>query len=392
MPSNSEPNTSDWEAFTHSVTWRGKSPQPVFLRRGWQKGACGLLQFGATSQLSMAAAFEDWLTESSADFLARISAWPDGKPELPESTADFGSSTFESFAKLNPDGSLSKMSRQCSIWETEEPYSENLPSWGSMRNGELCQRPAWVPRISESEFSFLPTEEDSWRTPCSRDHHPSSLHNPNRIDQSGGNPDRVGRFGTEHGGRNLADDVTMWATPNAHDGRRPGADMASTQGGNLNRDAVIWPSPQSRDWKLGDASVATANANSRPLNEAAERWNTPTATDAKKSDDGPKSIARREAGEMLTSDQRLCNQVQDFHSSHPAQATLAGRPCWCGTRGCSLPSHKRRLNPIFASWLQGWPIWWCTKEPTPYGQWATESWLSRARLYLESLSGASVRE
>lgn len=203
---------------------------------------------------------------------------------------------------------------------------------------------------------------------------------PQAHDQAGGNPNRVGRFGTEHGGRNLADDVMMWATPTS--AMTTGAGTQGRDGGeNLQTQAGSWPSPQSRDWKSGDASEATANANARPLNEAAERW---TATDAKKSDDGPKSRARREAGEMLTSDQRLCNQVQGFHYSRPAQATLAGRPCWCGTRGCSLPSHKRRLNPIFASWLQGWPIWWCTKEPTPYGQWATESWLSKARRYLES--------
>jgi hypothetical protein len=42
-----------------------------------------------------------------------------------------------------------------------------------------------------------------------------------------------------------------WATPNAHDGRRPGVDDKSTQGGNLNRDAASWPTPAARIAKGG---------------------------------------------------------------------------------------------------------------------------------------------
>ena len=32
----------------------------------------------------------------------------------------------------------------------------------------------------------------------------------------------------------------MWSTPNAHDGRRPGPDIHSTQGRNLSREAAEW--------------------------------------------------------------------------------------------------------------------------------------------------------
>lgn len=54
--------------------------------------------------------------------------------------------------------------------------------------------------------------------------------------------------------------VTRWATPNAHDGRRPGADLKSTQGANLSRHAAQWATPTTRDWKGGacrDADVPT---------------------------------------------------------------------------------------------------------------------------------------
>jgi hypothetical protein len=38
---------------------------------------------------------------------------------------------------------------------------------------------------------------------------------PQAHDSQGGSPDRIKRHGTKHGDRNLADDVTMWATPSA---------------------------------------------------------------------------------------------------------------------------------------------------------------------------------
>ena len=40
--------------------------------------------------------------------------------------------------------------------------------------------------------------------------------------------------------RTLTTETRAWA---AHDGRRPGADTASTQGANLSRDAALWMTP-----------------------------------------------------------------------------------------------------------------------------------------------------
>jgi hypothetical protein len=73
---------------------------------------------------------------------------------------------------------------------------------------------------------------------------PDSLHavvklsaTPQAHDAHKGNAERVGRFGTKHGGRNLTDEVMLSATPSA------------------------------RDWKNGQASANTAERNSRPLNK-----------------------------------------------------------------------------------------------------------------------------
>ena len=78
---------------------------------------------------------------------------------------------------------------------------------------------------------------------------------PQAHDVATGNPDRVRRFGTLHGGANLTDDVTAWPTPNAHDGRRPGVDEKSTQGANLQRARASWGTRR--------AGPATAGARTR---------------------------------------------------------------------------------------------------------------------------------
>jgi hypothetical protein len=71
---------------------------------------------------------------------------------------------------------------------------------------------------------------------------------PQAHDAHGGDVKRVGRFGTKHGGRNLADDIQLWATPSA-------ADCQGTTGGGQTRslrdDIRQWPSPASRDFRSG---------------------------------------------------------------------------------------------------------------------------------------------
>ena len=44
-----------------------------------------------------------------------------------------------------------------------------------------------------------------------------------------------------------------WSSPNAHDGRRPGPELGSTQGANLKRDAELWTTPQAHDGHGGSA-------------------------------------------------------------------------------------------------------------------------------------------
>lgn len=115
-----------------------------------------------------------------------------------------------------------------------------LPSSGSMRSGACSARPRSARRTSASDCS-------RWPTATAKDSASSG----------------AAAYSTEsgrHSGTTLTDAARMWATPCAHDGRRPGADTHSTQGANLSRDVAMWATPTSRNWKDGacrDANVPT---------------------------------------------------------------------------------------------------------------------------------------
>ena len=76
---------------------------------------------------------------------------------------------------------------------------------------------------------------------------------PQAHDSAGGNPDRVRRKGTEHGCANLADDVTLWPTPDASasSGGRMSADpMAKTRPNGTKKAITINDAAQA--WKADD--------------------------------------------------------------------------------------------------------------------------------------------
>jgi hypothetical protein len=83
-------------------------------------------------------------------------------------------------------------------------------------------------------------------------------------------------------GMPLAIAAKVWATPNAHDGRRPGADLHSTQGANLSRDAAMWGTPSVADVTGGHRTRSGARSDELLLNGQAEAWpgplDPPTAT------------------------------------------------------------------------------------------------------------------
>jgi hypothetical protein len=145
-------------------------------------------------------------------------------------------------------------------------------------------------------------------------------------------------------GRTLAGDAANWPTPNTRDSADSARHTTTTgvmHPGTTLTDAIRqWPTPQARDWKDGRASEATANKNSRPLNEAALDFSLPDETTVKDGDAGSTS-----------------------------------------TRG---PSQRSVLNPRFVEALMTLPDGWTSMRPlapTVYARWGIRS-LSYVRALL----------
>jgi len=111
----------------------------------------------------------------------------------------------------------------------------------------------------------------------------------------------------------LEDQVMMWATANAHDGRRPGHEQGSKQNRNLKREAENWSTISARDYRSEKASKETMSRNSRSLSEQMGFWND--------------TMRRQETTGTLGS------ALQE-----------------------KLPKDCPRLNATFVEWLMGWPI------------------------------------
>lgn len=135
----------------------------------------------------------------------------------------------------------------------------------------------------------------------------------------------------------------QWSTPSAHDGRRPGADIHSTQGRNLNREAAQWPTPAARDHK-GVNSTEHVETN----------------------------------GTGRCHLDQLPNFVEHCFSP-PVPATPDGP--------ASLP-QRRVLSPQFVEWLMGWPIGWTDSAPVETG---LSHWLLLMRGRLSTLCTAKPK-
>lgn len=122
-------------------------------------------------------------------------------------------------------------------------------------------------------------------------------------------------------GPDLAMIAKTWATPTAHDGRRPGADLHSTQGGNLSREAANWPTPAARDHK-GTNSTEHIETN---------------GTGRMHLDQLPNFVAYC-----------LPPLFQDRSIPDGAISSTAGH-------NLPPPSTSRKLNPYFVEALMRWP-------------------------------------
>lgn len=89
---------------------------------------------------------------------AQTSAQQERKPASTERQADYGWRWRESFAKYDHSSS-SWRTRQCSLIEGLDEFSETWPRWGLMLDGECLDLTTWAPTTAAKGVG-------SWPTPC----------------------------------------------------------------------------------------------------------------------------------------------------------------------------------------------------------------------------------
>lgn len=168
---------------------------------------------------------------------------------------------------------------------------------------------------------------------------------PNFVAHLWASPSAADSVGTTGGGqvKSLRTDASNWSTPTAHDGRRPGADLRSTQGGNLSRDAALWATPCSRDHFPPHtpeyvASKKAQGHGMKILPDQVQQWVTPTSAIAQ---GGQSSRSGDRKDELL-----LTGQAREVSCSRLPPTTSTAGPD-------SSPSGLS-LNPQFVEALMGW--------------------------------------
>lgn len=368
-----------------AVTWNGKERRPSAWLQELKRGVLTQQLSGLTYELSQA----DAIVESHLSALrgaSPASICPllgSGSESTPGPDPASGGSISASSESLAPSGPSSRTSPdysaapalmtwnpesqqmeslQTGLFETSTPYLGRFPSSGSMRNGALSPRQTWEPATDAGESSFWPTAQahdaGGMRGNTMADHH--------------------------HYPHDLTNATDEWRTPDA--GERGGFNKSPSPGA-ANRPTLAtqgeqWLTPHG----MGntDASGKTGGAGGGEFANQANNWGTPRATTGQ-------YCNQRDGSTMLTvQGQAEAWQQPGSESLPPVPQTQSGKTCWCNGPGCDLRSHKRRLNPLFVTYLMGWPIWWLTSGPQPSAAPAMALYLSRQRLLLRSLLGGLV--
>lgn len=276
----SEPHSSYLASTTEPfATWSGKPLQPRNLARLWKRERSIQRLSGLTCSPSTAAhGAALWMASLRAS-RAKTSPLLAAAPGSTASALD-SSSACSTLPMIAVRGSLFWRTSQASLlpppplWtkpkaklKSERPPAswENWPTAGGMRSGSLFQRPTLAPAMGGRDGSASLGE---WLTP--------NVPNGGRCLSA----ELVASKGMMADGEKrtvgLESQTRHWATPNAHDGRRPGADLHSTQCANLSRDAALWATP--------DCNTSTySNGRFGPnLRQQTSDWPTPRTTDGSK--------------------------------------------------------------------------------------------------------------
>lgn len=172
----------------------------------------------------------------------------------------------------------------------------------------------------------------------------------------------------------LPTEATYWATPKANDAEKRGNVTLRPGLPELVGQAQSWPTPRSTDGEKGGPNQHGSKGDLM-LPSAAAQWPTPSARDWRSEEGTTEFVSKR-----LSETRGQTLSFTAVHSLHQAQPINAGP-----TSSETTPSTPRRLNPIFAEWLMGWPSQWTKAEPSASSASATASWRSALQQHLSSL-------
>jgi len=162
----------------------------------------------------------------------------------------------------------------------------------------------------------------------------------------------------------------MWAPVMAE----PGGSALHGEWLTLTGQASHWPSPNVQDAEAaGGQGAIGRGTRGETLHTMTAQWPTPASRDFRT----PNSQESQES-RTIHGGEQLPNFVE-HHFSHPVLSTLDGRPLSPTAR-----TLRRRLNPAFACWLMGWPIWWTNPALTSCAKSAMASWRHALALHLRS--------
>lgn len=260
------------------ATWRGRLSAPRFWSSAWSKGGWIRLLSGATFRPSTLELGGDEPISSSGAI--RASLFPSlGFAEELTTNATCGRKSSGSSSTPELRSCSSRTSPVISGSDSTRS-SRTLPRSGSMRSGTCFPRARSEHRTDVRGCSL-------WPTAATTDSSSSARHTT--------------KAGNMHAGTSLTDAARAWPTPTAHDGRRPGPDLKSTQGGNLARDAALWSTPDSGVFNDGESLESferrreelrikgyNGNGAGTPLAVQVKGWNSP---------DSPRSETISRAGD-----------------------------------------------------------------------------------------------
>lgn len=279
-----EPSSWQSRLLARSCVWRGKpSPSLIWSRRcssaSWLQRLCGAMSEPSLADASAAS----WMASLVAS-RANPTAWPESGLGAMTSAIS-GARPGASSSSPGRGSSSSKTSAGCFPKVAPSGSEETFKDWAARLRAASSARRKLARAMSASGCS-----SSGWRT-------------PNLTDSKGGGRDGEGQIhlchqtatwptprGSEAGpdfrkadrsttGLALPAVVAKWPSPTAHDGRRPGADLRSTQGLNLSREAAIWSTwstPRASDGEKGSPNQ-NFGAGGVPLAAQTVQWPPPTS-------------------------------------------------------------------------------------------------------------------